>query len=227
MSRAMSVRGALLLSCCALGCASGPKPLAANATPQERLQAAEAALEAVRGLAKVTVDDKTEGAPVALDAQLMFGADGAASLEASGLLGRRRVTAELRVAGALLNRAGGAGATYASHQRPLPPDFRRRWAQGLLRLGVRAAVTHLVEDRDVDALEGEVDAAARLLAPTVLGAETIDGVACTRLSASLERPTAPPNPVTLCVADATGLVLERVEGAGASASVERYGWSLK
>lgn len=234
MSAGMFVRRAaraftLALSTAAAlaGCASGPKPLSASATPQERLQAAEAALASVKGLAKVTVDEKSETAPVGLDAQLMFGQGGAASLEASGVLGKRRITAELRVAGELLSRAGGSGATYASHQRPLPADFRTRWAQALIRLGVRAAVTHLVEDRDVDGLEGEFDAAAKLLAPTVAGAETIDGVACTRLNVSLERPTAPSAPVTLCVADATGLLLERAEGVAPAVSVERYVWTLK
>ncbi len=230
MSAGMFVRRALFaLSSIVLGfgCAAGPKPLSASATPAERLQAAEDALVHVKGLAKVTVDDKSEGTPAALDAQLMFGQGSAASVEVSGLLGKRRVTAELRAAGDFLNRAGGSGATYASHQRPLPQDFRTRWGRSLVRLGVRAAVTHLVEDRDVDGLEGDFDAAAKLLAPTVAGAETIDGVSCTRVNVSLERPTAPPAPLTLCVADATGLLLERAEGVAPNVSVERYVWTLK
>jgi hypothetical protein len=210
------------LLCAIAGCATpaGPKPVAQTATAAERAALLDRALQDVdRFSITITSDSASTTAPVALNSTLTLNGP-TITLLIDGALGTNKLNAELRAQGEVTSRTVAARANATSNQGPTPSRLKPALTQGLVRFGLKGLLARLMAEELPQHADADLAGAVALQNPTILGAEVVATIPCTRLSFSVG-----PDAVSVCVADATGLPIDRKVGVGEEALTETYVWA--
>ena len=224
------MRAALLcLALCA--CASGPRPLPASATAAERLEAAEAAVSNARD-ARVSFVTESKGLMVAqLTGTLDLYSKNVISLSSEGQFGSDQVHVELDTKNGDQNRSLSKGASVSNHKEPIPTELSETLGVTMVRMGLLHTVGTLTADQPLEHANGGVREWARAVDPKDLGPETSGEVPCHRVEFSLVVEGKQMGSSKICIADATGLPVDRTTVVkapqGEMTVTERYAWSFR
>lgn len=214
------------------GCAAGPRPIPADASPQERLAAAERALLSTKG-ATATFDIESQGENASTMTGTLELIDGnALRLQGTGAYKSEAVQVELDSREPdSPHRASTRGPNVSSHRDPPAPKLREAVALGLARMGLLHNLVVLSMDRQVDKAEGGFDAWVQAVDVKAGGAETVADVPCTNVEFGIQVSGQRMGEAALCIADATGLPVLRKATvhfpAGDMTVTEKFTWKLQ
>lgn len=223
MTRALLCGLAVALS----ACAGGLRPVPPTATPAERLARCEAALTDARGASAEVTVEVSGGASASFRGTLTLSGPSAVTLHAEGAVGDEPVSVSLEARDGLVDRSLTRRSSVAANRDPPDAAPARTLARLTTHLGLWSALSTLATDAPLDAAS-----AAQLQAVDVSngGPDDVSGVGCHRVDFGVEASGAPLGRASLCVADATGLPLQRrqtlTSGGQETSVVETYRWTL-
>lgn len=220
-----------LLTLCLAGCAAGPQPIPAGASAADRLAASERALLNAKGVTG-TFDIESQGEnPSQFAGNIELGDGNALKITAVGSYKSEAVQLELDSRdSAGTNRSTTKGPSVSSHRDPPTPKLREAVALGLSRMGLLHNLVALSLDRPVDKAEGGADAWVKAVDVKSGAAETLNGVACTRVEFGIALSGQRMGEASVCIADATGLPIARTQTmhfpSGDMTETETFTWKL-
>ena len=212
-------------------CVSGPRPMPANATSQERLQQMEQVLLSLKK-AQATLVVEASGAHTAkLTGSLQILGSNQVYLTADGAYDKDmgvHVEADSRT-GPLVRTLSKA-STASSHQDPPTDAIGEVVALSLARSGLMKTLSVMIADEPIPHATGGFDGAVKALNVNDGGNDTASGQTCRRLNFDLSINGAVVGPSSVCVSETTSLPLLRnttmnVNGAAMTVT-ERYTWVL-
>lgn len=222
-----------MLSCVVLcaACASGPKPLPANASAAERLEASEAAVIGAQN-ARVAFVTESKGLMMAqLTGTLDLFSKNTVFLSFEGQFGNDQVHVELDTRNGDQLRSLTKGANVSNHKEPVPEALSETLGVTMVRMGLLHTLGTLAADQALQHANGGVREWARAVDPQDLGAETVGDVPCHRIGFSLQVDGKDMGTSKVCIADATGLPVDRATivraPQGETTVNERYAWSFR
>ena len=214
------------------GCASGPRPVPANASAADRLALAETALTGARHLTGTfEIDSKGENA-AHLTGTLELVDGNALHLVAEGNFKSDPVQLELdsRDAAGIV-RTTTKGASVSSHRDPPADKLREAVALGLARMGLLHNLALLSLDQPLEKTGGGLAEWVKPLAPKDGASDTVNGEPCKRVDFGIEIEGKNMGDASVCIADATGLPLQRSSTihfpAGDMTLSETFKWEMK
>jgi hypothetical protein len=225
------VKRFILLSLLA-GCASGPRPVPANATAADRLTLAETALTGARHLTGTfEINSKGENA-AHLTGTLELIDGNAMHLVAEGNFKSDPVQLELDSRDeAGIVRTTTKGASVSSHRDPPADKLREAVALGLARMGLLHNLALLSMDQPFDKTGGGFSEWVKPLAPKDGASDTINGEPCKRVDFGVAVEGKNVGEASVCIADATGLPLQRSSTihfpTGDMTLSETFKWEMK
>lgn len=211
-------------------CTAGPRPVPAGLTPAERLAFSEEVTLNARAVGTFEIDAK--GAHAAhLTGTLELTGTNALSLVAEGRFDGDAVRLELDSRSGPINRTTTRGPV-ANAQRNLPqPALNEAVAIGLVRMGLLHNLALLVDDKMISKAEGGVRAELAAADVRDAGPDASNGEPCRRLDYTLQVGGKPMGEGSVCLADATGLPLQRRLTVhfpdGDMTDTERFTWKLR
>jgi hypothetical protein len=212
------------------GCAAGPRAVPEKLTPAERLAFCEEATLGAKATASFEID--SEGSHQAhFSGTLELTGSNALQLGAEGKFDHEDVRVDLESMKGDINRSVTRGSSFNSHHRTAAPELREAVAVGLVRMGLLHSLALLVKDADLSNIDGGAKGVVKTLEVKEAGLERVDSEPCHRLDYSLLVDDRIKGEATLCVADLTGLPVQRRLvvhfDQGDLTDVEHYKWKLK
>ena len=216
--------------CLALGCASGPRPMPGGLTPAERLAFSEDVLRAsqVRG----TFELDSHGAHEShFTGTLDLTGSNALVLAAEGRLDGADVKLTLDSSGGEPNRSVSRGPSVSGHQGGPSEHLNEAVVIALVRLGLLHDLALLSDDEMVAKAEGGVREYVVAQEVKDVGPDQVDQEPCHRLDFVVALEGKPGGEATVCLSDATSLLLQRRQTVHAKSGdmtvTERFKWTLK
>lgn len=214
------------------GCASGPRPVPSSATAAERLSLAESALIGGKNVtATFEIDSKGENA-AHLTGTLDLVDGNALHLVAEGNFKSEPVQLELdsRDPSGIL-RTTTKGPSVSSHRDPPAYKLRESVGLGLARMGLLHNLALLSLDQPLEKTGGGFADWAKATAPKDGPSDTVNGEACKRVEFGIEVEGQKMGEASVCIADATGLPLQRTSTVhfptGDMTLSETFKWQMK
>jgi hypothetical protein len=214
------------------GCASGPRPVPANATAADRLTLAETALTGGKHLTGTfEIDSKGENA-AHLTGTLELIDGNAMHLVAEGNFKSDPVQLELDSRdSAGIVRTTTKGASVSSHRDPPADKLREAVALGLARMGLLHNLALLSQDQPFEKTGGGFGEWVKPLAPKDGATDTVNGEPCKRVDFGVQVEGKNMGEASVCIADATGLPLQRsstIHFPGGDMTLsETFKWEMK
>jgi hypothetical protein len=214
------------------GCAAGPRPVPTSATAAERLALCEGALLGARNVTGTfEIDSKGENA-AHLTGTLELIDGNALHLVAEGNFKTDPVQLEVDSRDSTgTGRSTTKGPSVSSHRDPPASKLREAIALGLSRMGLLHNLALLSNDEPMEKTEGGVAEWVKALAPRDGASDTVNGEACRRVDFSVEVEGKVRGEASMCIADATGLPLQRTQTvhfpAGDMTVSETFKWQMK
>lgn len=221
-----------LLLLAGAGCAHTPRPVPPDALPGDRLLHAERTLLTANGLtAAFELDSKGEN-PSHFAGTLELISGQALRVTAEGHFKSEAVHVELDSRDPDgTNRATTKGPTVSSHRDPPAAQLREALAITLVRMGLLHNLVKLTLDAPIEKAEGGVQDWVKALEPKDGASEAVDGEPCRRVDFELHVQGTRMGEASLCIADQTGLPLQRNLTvhfpAGDMQVTESYKWQVK
>jgi hypothetical protein len=215
-----------------VGCAAGPRPVPPSATAAERLALCEGALLGARNLTGTfEIDSKGENA-AHLTGTLELIDGNALHLVAEGNFKSDPVQLEVDSRDPTgTGRSTTKGPSVSSHRDPPASKLREAIALGLSRMGLLHHLALLSNDEPLEKTGGGMAEWVKALAPRDGASDTVNGEACKRVDFSVEVEGKTMGEASLCIADATGLPLQRTQTvhfpAGDMTVSETFKWQMK
>ena len=214
------------------GCAAGPRPVPPGATASDRLTHAENALLGAKNLTgSFELDSKGENvAHLTGTLELLDG--NAMHLVAEGNFKSELVQVELDSRDSSgTNRATTKGPTVSSHRDPPAPKLREAMALAIARMGLLHNLVMLAMDQPIEKSEGGYGEWVKALEARDGASETFNGETCRRVEYVLSVDGKRMAEASVCIADATGLPLQRTQtvhfGTGEMTETETFKWQMK
>ncbi len=214
------------------GCASGPRPVPASATATERLSHAESALLGGRNLTGTfEIDSKGENAAHMTGTLELFEGN-AMHLVAEGNFKSEPVQLEVDSRdSAGIVRTTTKGPSVSSHRDPPADKLREAVGLGISRMGLLHNLALLSLDQPLEKTGGGFSEWARPVGTKDGASETINGEPCRRVDFGIEVEGKNMGEASVCIADATGLPLQRNQTVhfptGEMTLTETFKWQLK
>lgn len=213
-------------------CASGPRPVPESTSPEARLQLAEEVLQTARA-ANASFEIESKGENAAKLTGTLHLLDGSAiHLQAEGAFkgeGVQLLVDSRQPDG--INRSTTRGPSVSSHRDPPAPKLREAVALGLVRMGLLHNLAKLSLDQPVDKAEGGFGEWVKPVAIKDGHSDNVHGQSCRRVDFDIEVGGKVMGDASVCIADATGLVLHRRQtvhfGAGDMTVSETFKWEVK
>lgn len=216
----------------AAGCAHTPRPVPPDALPGDRLLHAEKTLLTSSGLtATFELDSKGEN-PSHYAGTLELISGNALHLTAEGHFKSEAVQVELDSRDAAgTHRATTKGPSVSSHRDPPAPQLREALAITLVRMGLLHNLVKLTNDAPIEKAEGGVAEWVKAVNPKDGASEAVGGEPCRRVDFELHLQGQQMGEASLCIADQTGLPLQRNLTvhfpSGDMQVTESYKWQVK
>lgn len=215
-----------------VGCASGPRPVPASVTAAQRLDFAERALlEGKNVTGTFEIDSKGENAAHLTGTIELIDGNGL-RLVAEGHFKSEPVQLELDSrdpSGTV--RTTSKGPSASSHKDPPSEKLREAVSLGIARMGLMHNLALLSLDQPVDKAGGGFAEWVKPLAPKDGTSDTINGEPCRRVDFGIEVEGKTMGEASLCIADATGLPMQRSETVhfptGEMTVSETFKWQMK
>lgn len=214
------------------GCASGPRPVPEGATAAERLAHAERALLGGKNLTgSFELDSKGENV-AHLTGTLELGDGNALHLVAEGNFKSELVQVELDSRDASgTTRTTTKGPSVSSHRDPPAAKLREALSLAIARMGLLHNLVMLATDQPIEKSDGGYDEWVKAIAPKDGASETFAGETCKRVDYTLQVEGKAMAEASLCIADATGLPLQRTQTVhfqtGDMTVNETFKWQMK
>lgn len=228
----MTLKKTLSLLLLLAGCTSGPRPVPASANEIRRLSQAEEALIFGKNMtATFELDSKGPNAGH-MTGTLELVDGNAIHLVAEGNFKSEPVQVELDSRdSSAISRSTTRGASVSSHRDPPATYLRRAIAVGLSRMGLMHNVVTLALDKPLDKIDGGMEDWVKVLDLKDGASESINGEVCRRVEFVVQVEGQKMGESSMCIADATGLPLQRNMTVhfpeGDMTLVESYKWQLK
>lgn len=215
-----------------VGCATTPRPVPAGTAGSELLTLTEALLtEAPNLSAKFEIESEGENA-AKMTGTIRFYEGNAIHLVADGHF--RHETVQLLVdsrdSGGT-SRSTTKGPSVSSHRDPPAPKLREAVALGLARMGLLHNLASLSMDRPIDGGEGGFGSQVKAVSVKDGHSDTVAGTPCRRVDFDVEVEGRVMGDASVCVADATGLPVQRRQvvhfPAGDMKVTETFTWEVK
>lgn len=222
----------LLLLGLLAGCATGPRPVPTGASAAQRLLLAESVLAEGKNLTGTfEIDSKGENA-AHLTGTLQLLEGNALHLVAEGNFKSDPVQLELDSRdSAGVVRTTTKGPSVSSHRDPPASKIREAVALGLARMGLLHNLALLSLDQPVEKAHGGFPDFAKPILPNDGASETINGEVCRRVEFGLEVEGKNMGEASVCIAEATGLLLQRNQTVhfptGDMTVTETFKWEMK
>lgn len=212
------------------GCAAGPRPVPQGVTAAERLAFSEAVTLAAKAVATFEVDSK--GAHDShLTGTLELTGTNALTLVAEGTFDKQAVRLEFTSMKGDIDRTVTKGAVASAQHNAAQPALNEAVVIGLVRMGLLHNLAMLVADQMVSKAGGGVREELQSLDAREAGPDTSGAEPCHRVDSTLQVGGQPMAQTSLCVADATGLPLQRRITVqfpeGEMTATERFTWKVK
>lgn len=212
------------------GCAAGPRPVPQGVTAAERLAFSEAATLAAKAVATFQID--SQGAHTShFTGTLELTGTNALTLVAEGTFDQQPVRLEFDSMKGDIDRTVTKGAVASAQHNLAQPALNEAVVIGLVRRGLLHSLAMLVADQMVSKAAGGVREELQALDPRDGGPDTSGGEACHRVDSTLQVGGQSMARTSLCVADATGLPLQRSITVqfpdGQMTATERFTWKMK
>lgn len=212
-------------------CASGPRPMPAGATAQERLERTEAALLGAKNLSGAFEIEATGQNASKFTGTLELAGGNALQLVSDGRFGGEDVHVELDSRSGDINRTVTKGASVNGHRDPPASALGEAIVVGLARMGLLHNLATLSMDKIIDHADGGVRDAVKALEAKDGAADQAAGEACHRVDYVLEVGGKRMGEASTCISDSTSLPLQRrtvvhFEG-GDMIATETWRWTQK
>ncbi|MEQ1734961.1 MAG: hypothetical protein ABL886_00860, partial [Rhodoglobus sp.] len=222
----------LILVTLLAGCASGPRPVPSGATAAERLGLAESALVGAKNVTGTfEIDSKGENA-AHLTGTLDLVDGSGLHLVAEGNFKSETVQLELdsRDPTGIL-RTTTKGPSVSSHRDPPADKLREAVGLGIARMGLMHNLALLSLDQPIEKTGGGFGEWVKATGPKDGASETVNGEACKRVEFGVEVEGKSMGEASVCIADATGLPLQRTSTlhfpGGDMTLSETFKWQMK
>lgn len=214
------------------GCASGPRPVPSSATAAERLAHAESALLGGKNLTgSFELDSKGENA-AHLTGTIELVDGNAMHVVAEGNFKSELVQVELDSRDPTgIVRTTTKGPSVSSHRDPPASKVREVMALGIARMGLLHNLVVLTMDQPLEKTEGGYDEWVKAVEAKDGAAESFNGESCRRVDYVLQVEGKRMAEASVCIADATGLPLQRTQTVhfetGDMTETETFKWQMK
>ncbi len=215
----------------ASACASGPRPVPAGVTAEQRLAHCEAAVLGAKKATATFLIDATGATPSHSTGTLELHGGNAVKLNAEGTLGSELVFLELDARDPEgPSRTVTKGPSASGHRDPPASAMGEAMGLGLVRRGLLPALARLTADEPVDHVMGGARDRVKATAVRDGVIDAIGGETCHRVEFTVELDGVAQGEASLCIADATGLPLHRTQTlraeAGTTSVTETFTWKL-
>jgi hypothetical protein len=211
------------------GCASGPRPLPAKATPAEQLEVTEEALLTAKNLTATFDVEATGQHQGKLTGSLTLAGGNKVVLSVDGTFDGKAVHVDFDSRGDFANRAVTRGASASANSDPIGPALGEAVVVGLVRMGLMHNLATLVGDQAPDHGEGGAKDWVKVKDAHADGSDAPQGEHCERTAFTLLVEGRPSGQGSLCISSATSLPLLRTQtvdfaSGGTMEVTERFTW---